>query len=107
VAAPGRRHFGSTHKLPSGRWQAGYWYDGRRHVALDTFSNKTDALAVLSTVERDRRRGSGVRPIDARCARHHRSGWQCRRFVQSPAGCAESQSECLLRRSSRAPGTAR
>jgi integrase len=66
VAAPSRRHFGSTRKLPSGRWQAGYWYDGTRHIAPDTFTNKTDALAFLSTVETDLRRGSWIDPASGR-----------------------------------------
>ena len=39
---PGRRDlskrtFGSTRKLPSGQWQASYWYEGRRFVGPDTF----------------------------------------------------------------------
>ena len=55
-----RRHFGSARKLPSGRWQASYWHDGRRHVATETFRAKGDALAWLATKEADIVRGAGV-----------------------------------------------
>jgi integrase len=57
----GRRHFGSIRKRPSGRWQATYRYDGRLHSS-GTFSAKADALAYLSTVEADLRRGAWIDP---------------------------------------------
>ena len=56
-----RRHFGSVRKRSSGRWQATYWHDGRLHSA-GTFSAKADALAYLSTIEADLRRGAWVDP---------------------------------------------
>ena len=56
-ASPRRRHFGSVRKLPSGRYQASYHQVGDRHAASDTFATKADALAWLSTVEADIRRG--------------------------------------------------
>ncbi len=56
----GRRHFGSVRRLPSGRWQASYWFDGRKHTAPSTFLAKADALAYLSTVETDLRRGTWI-----------------------------------------------
>ena len=46
-----RRTFGSIRKLPSGRWQASYWWDGRRHVAERPFATKAAASAWLSTVD--------------------------------------------------------
>ncbi len=58
----GRRHFGSVRKLPSGRWQASYWHDGRRHAATETFRAKGDALAWLATKEADIVRGTWVAP---------------------------------------------
>ena len=58
----GRRHFGSVRRLPSGRFQASYWNEGIRHVGEDTFPTKTDALAYLSTVETDLRRGTWIDP---------------------------------------------
>lgn len=61
-----RRHFGSVRKLPSGRWQAGYWLEGRRHTAPITFRAKGDALAWLSSVETDIRRGHWADPTAAR-----------------------------------------
>src|ERR1035437_7940469 len=56
-----RRHFGSVRKRSSGRWQATYWHDGRLHSA-GTFSAKADALAYLSTIEADLRRGAWIDP---------------------------------------------
>ncbi len=53
-----RRHFGSTRKLPSGRWQARYFDNaGERHNSPHTFASKTDALQWLATVEGDLARG--------------------------------------------------
>ena len=56
-----RRHFGSVRKRSSGRWQATYWHDGRLHSA-GTFAAKADALAYLSTMEADLRRGAWIDP---------------------------------------------
>ena len=58
---PSRRHFGTTRKRSSGRWQAMYWHEGRIHSA-GTFATKSDALAHLSTVEADLRRGAWINP---------------------------------------------
>jgi integrase len=57
-----RRHFGSVRRLPSGRWQATYWHLGQRHPGLVTFKTKGDALAWLSSVETDIRRGAWTDP---------------------------------------------
>lgn len=57
-----RRQFGSIRKLPSGRWQAGYWHDGRRHTAPHTFRAKADAAAWLSRSEVEIERGAWVAP---------------------------------------------
>ena len=62
ISRMGRRHFGSVRKLPSGRWQASYWHDGRRHAATETFRAKGDALAWLATKEADIVRGTWVAP---------------------------------------------
>jgi len=64
--ARSRRHFGSVRKLTSGRWQASCWLQGRRHVAPVTFRAKGDALAWLSAVETDIRRGCWADPAEAR-----------------------------------------
>jgi len=56
-----RRHFGTVRKRPSGRWQAVYWYEGGLHSA-GTFATKADALARLSTIEADFRRGAWIDP---------------------------------------------
>src|ERR1700733_1046593 len=48
----GRRTFGSTRQLPSGRWQASYkGPDGQRRTAPNTFKEAADANAWLSRVE--------------------------------------------------------
>jgi integrase len=57
-----RRDFGSVRKLPSGRFQAGYWHDGKRHLAPTTFNTKTDAKAFLALTEADIRRGGWINP---------------------------------------------
>ena len=57
-----RRAFGSTRKLPSGRWQAGYWHEGRRHTAPMTFPTKTDAAAWLARADADISRGQWIAP---------------------------------------------
>lgn len=57
-----RRPFGSLRRLPSGRWQASYWWEGARHTGQKTFGSKSDASAWLSTVEADVRRGNWVDP---------------------------------------------
>ena len=57
----GRRHFGSVRKRSSGRWQATYRHEGQLY-ALGSFSAKADALAYLSTIEADLRRGAWIDP---------------------------------------------
>ena len=57
-----RSHFGSVRKLPSGRFQAGYWHDGRRLVAPTTFQAKNDAKAWLAAKETDILRGEWTDP---------------------------------------------
>ncbi len=61
-----RRHFGSVRRLPSRRYQAGYWHEGRRHVAPRTFPAKADALAWLAEAETAIRRGGWVNPAAGR-----------------------------------------
>ncbi len=54
----GRRTFGTTRKLPSGRWQARYWdHKSRRQTAPNTFLTKADATRYLALVEADLTRG--------------------------------------------------
>ena len=59
-----KRHFGSVRRFPSGRYQAAYWHDGKRHVADQMFATKGDALAHLASIEIDLRRGAWVNPAD-------------------------------------------
>jgi integrase len=56
-----RRHFGTVRKRHSGKWQAVYWHEGRFRSA-GTFSAKADALAQLSVIESDLRRGAWIDP---------------------------------------------
>ena len=60
--ASGRRHFGSVRQRSSGRWQASYFHQGKRHAAPDTFKEKKDAQKWLSTVETDILRGGWIDP---------------------------------------------
>ena len=54
-----RRSFGTTRRLPSGRWQARYaTKDGERITAPDTFRTKADANRWLATIEADMARGT-------------------------------------------------
>jgi integrase len=57
-----RRHFGNVRKLPSGRYQASYWYEGRRHVASRTFGTKTDAHLFLDDISTTLTRGDWIDP---------------------------------------------
>lgn len=57
-----RRPFSSTRHLPSGRWQASYWWHGERHVAPQTWSSKGDASAWLAGQEDAIRRGAWADP---------------------------------------------
>src|SRR5580704_2475161 len=60
-----RRHFGSVRRRSSGRWQAVYRVEGRMYSA-GAHSSKADALAHLSTIEADLRRGSWIDPRSGR-----------------------------------------
>ncbi|WP_181069190.1 tyrosine-type recombinase/integrase [Rathayibacter sp. AY1C5] len=63
-----RQSFGSTRKLPSGKWQARYPDEaGRPMTAPTTFGTKREALDHLAAVQADRLRGSYI---------DHRSGVQ-------------------------------
>ena len=57
-----RRHFGAVRKLPSGRFQASYWLEGRRHIADTTFATKGDAHAFLDSASAAVTRGDWINP---------------------------------------------
>jgi integrase len=57
-----RRHFGSVRRLPSARWQASYWHDGRPHIATTTFVQKADAHAYLDSISTSIYRGDCIDP---------------------------------------------
>ena len=61
-----RRHFGAVRRRSSGRWQASYWHEGQLHLAPQTFSTKSGALAYLSIVEADIHRGAWIDPQSGR-----------------------------------------
>lgn len=65
----GRRHFGYVRKRTSGRWQAVYRIEGHRHSS-GTFLAKADALAYLSTIEADVRRGAWIDPSAGKVTVH-------------------------------------
>ncbi len=65
AALTARRHFGTVRRRSSGNWQAVYRLDGRMHSA-GVYSSKADALARLSAVEADLRRGAWIDPRNGR-----------------------------------------
>jgi len=70
------KRFGSVRTLPSGRHQASYWHEGRRHIGPDTFRTKSDAWAYLSGIETSIRRGGWVDPLaGAVTLRVYASAW--------------------------------
>lgn len=58
------RPFGTIRRLPSGRFQARYWYLGQQVAADTTFATKGEARAWLASVETDMRRGEHIAPTD-------------------------------------------
>jgi integrase len=57
-----RRGFGKIAKQRSGRWQASYVHDGRRHYALETFDAKGYADEWLAAQQTDIARGTWGKP---------------------------------------------
>lgn len=57
-----RRTFGSARRLPSGRWQASYWHEGKRFVGSVTFGSRSAANGWLSSVEASVRSGTWIDP---------------------------------------------
>ncbi len=58
--------FGSVRKLPSGRHQASYWYEGKRYIADYTFGAKADADAWLANIRTSIGKGQWVDPDEGR-----------------------------------------
>lgn len=59
-----RRDFGTTRRLPSGRWQARYSApDGTRVTAERTFAARAEAASYLAKVQADLDRGTYVDPV--------------------------------------------
>lgn len=56
-----RRHFGTVRRRSSGRWQAVYRVEGRMYSA-GIHATRADALANLSRIESDLRRGAWIDP---------------------------------------------
>lgn len=57
-----KRTFGSTRKLPSGRYQASYWHQGIRYTGPVTFETLADANAYLSETETNLRKQLWIDP---------------------------------------------
>ena len=75
-----RRHFGHVRRLASGRYQAGYWHDGRRHIGPTTFRSKADANAFLDAVSASIGRGDWVDPELSRISfGHYAEPWLAQR----------------------------
>jgi len=60
------RKFGSTRRLPSGRYQASYWHDGARHTADQTFRSDTAARDWLIQQRADLLKGNWIDPSSGR-----------------------------------------
>ncbi len=75
-----RSTFGTARKLPSGRYQASYWYEGRRHLAEGTFDSKADADAWLASARTDIGRGAWIDPDAGKVTlRDYADGWLAER----------------------------
>lgn len=57
-----RRRFGRIRKLPSGRYQASYYHEGKRYTADHTFPAKATGDAWLAGVRTDIGRGAWIDP---------------------------------------------
>jgi hypothetical protein len=73
----GRRHCGNARNLPGGRYQASYWFEGRRHIASRTFGTKTDGYPFLDDISTTLTRGDWIdpTPADGTLASMRKSGW--------------------------------
>jgi integrase len=58
----GRRQFGNVRRLPSRRYQASYWHQGKRHVAQYTFTTRTLATDWLTSEKAKVLRGVWIDP---------------------------------------------
>lgn len=63
-----RSSWGSSRKLPSGRWQARYRVDGVWRTAPATYRTKRDAEAFLAAIRADTERGTWLPPEQGRIA---------------------------------------
>ncbi len=61
-----RSSWGSTRKLPSGRWQARYRADGAWRAAPTTYKTKRDAESFLAATRADIERGTWIPPEQGR-----------------------------------------
>lgn len=79
-----RRSFGTTRKLPSGRYQARYYSpDGKRHSSPGTFLTKADANRWLAKVETDISAGKWQDPAQAETTlRAYADAWLSQRTVK-------------------------
>jgi integrase len=80
-----RRQFGNVRRLPSGRWQANYYHQGKRYTGPNTFRTKADANAYLSTADTDLRRGGWIDPGAGKITfREFADGWLSARLDLRP-----------------------
>jgi integrase len=80
-----RRTFGSVRRRASGRYEASYWWEGKRYVGPRTYETKGDANAYLSTVEADIHRGNCIDPeAGQERFEDHARGWLADRHDLRP-----------------------
>lgn len=80
-----KRTFGSTRKLPSGRYQARYMHEGLQYIGPKTFDTKADANAFLSETETNLRKQLWIDPEAGQITfREFADGWMEARLDLRP-----------------------
>ncbi|MGO9335370.1 MAG: phage integrase central domain-containing protein [Acidimicrobiales bacterium] len=95
-----RRAFGSVRRLPSGRYQATYWHNGKQFKGESTFGAKADAHKWLTTVEADLRRGKWIEASKAQdtTSSEYAQAWIARRSGTKLRTTTEAKYRGLLDR---------
>jgi hypothetical protein len=80
-----RRTFGTTRRLPSGRYQARTWVDGEQVPLGETFETKKAAESALSAKQLEMERGVRVHPKSGKqTVRSYSVEWMTDRSIADP-----------------------
>ena len=95
-----RRAFGGVRRLPSGRYQATYWHNGKQFKGESTFGAKADAHKWLTIVEADLHRGKWMEASKAQDATfsEYAQAWIARRSGTKLRATTEAKYRGLLDR---------